>query len=162
MHLLTICTVQDEKIGLIGFSNFRYHNDWLRSSLEYQLLPDDGLDPVLSFGLHFSIKIHHFLTIIPINQAVRAVFRNLRLLQGYERLVKHHHFAIQDVVPDDHDWCAVLGVVQVSDKLPLEMLLIPALQVPLHLYHEHLLRGGGATFNKKLHIVSLEEVNQAN
>ena len=44
------------------------------------------------------------------------------------------------VVADDHDRGPVLGVVKVPDELPLKLLLVPALQVALHLDHEGLLR----------------------
>ena len=42
-------------------------------------------------------------------------------------------FAIQNVVADYHDRDPLLGVVEIPNELPLQVLLVPRLKIALHL-----------------------------
>lgn len=47
-------------------------------------------------------------------------------------------FAIQNVVADYHDRDPLLGVVEIPNELPLQVLLVPRLKIALHLNDEPL------------------------
>ena len=124
-------------LDLLLVTSFVHHDNRFRSGLEHDFLVNDRFNPVLCLGiLHVTVNIHHLVS-------DHDILVHLDFLEGNEWLLQLDHLPVEDVMSDDHHWGPVLCVVQVADELSLQLLLVPALQVALHLDHEGLLWARG-------------------